>query len=146
MIKVALVHPATGVVSTVILPADDNLYEDRATYGDLLAIHIPYEADGDEVLSKWLWSGDEWIMRPERPGAHYTWVDGEWSFYSESFWQEIRDKRNYLLSASDWSQISDAPLTNAQSEDYKVYRQALRDLPSTFASAVTIEEVVFPEV
>lgn len=146
MIKVALVDQATGVVSTVVTPADDNLYEDRATYGGLIAIHVSYEVDANEVLSNWLWTGDEWITRPERPGAHYIWLDGEWSFHSESFWQEIRDKRNYLLSASDWSQIADSPLTNAQVEDYKVYRQALRDLPTTYASAVTIEEVVFPEI
>jgi len=40
---------------------------------------------------------------------------------------ELRAKRNALLAASDWTQLPDAPTANAAA--WKVYRQALRDLP-----------------
>lgn len=41
----------------------------------------------------------------------------------------IRDKRNTLLSETDWTQTMDAPLDTDDVEKYKVYRQALRDIP-----------------
>lgn len=38
----------------------------------------------------------------------------------------LRNKRNVLLSASDWTQVSDAPVDKAA---WAEYRQTLRDLP-----------------
>ena len=40
---------------------------------------------------------------------------------------DLRAERNALLAASDWTQAPDAPTANAAA--WKVYRQALRDLP-----------------
>jgi hypothetical protein len=39
---------------------------------------------------------------------------------------QVRDQRNDLLSASDWTQLADAPVDKAA---WATYRQALRDLP-----------------
>jgi hypothetical protein len=38
---------------------------------------------------------------------------------------EMRDKRNQLLSESDWTQVPDAPVNK---EAWALYRQALRDV------------------
>lgn len=43
--------------------------------------------------------------------------------------KRIRPDRNQRLSASDWTQGSDAPLTAAQKTAWKNYRQELRDFP-----------------
>lgn len=43
-------------------------------------------------------------------------------------WDRIRNKRNYLLSESDWTQVADAPGDKAV---WAIYRQALRDLPAS---------------
>ena len=40
----------------------------------------------------------------------------------------IRNRRNRLLFECDWTQTVDCVLTNK--EDWKIYRQTLRDLPS----------------
>ena len=40
---------------------------------------------------------------------------------------DLREQRNARLTASDWTQLPDAPTANAAA--WKVYRQALRDLP-----------------
>ena len=52
---------------------------------------------------------------------------------------QLRDKRNELLAESDWTQSRDVTLSN--DADWKTYRQALRDLPST-ASSVFINQVI----
>jgi hypothetical protein len=39
---------------------------------------------------------------------------------------DIREKRNQLLTASDWTQTVDAPVDQVAWQDY---RQALRDIP-----------------
>jgi len=44
---------------------------------------------------------------------------------------EARAKRDKLLAASDWTQLPDSPLTEATILEWKVYRQALRDLNMT---------------
>ncbi len=42
----------------------------------------------------------------------------------------LRSKRNEMLSNTDWTQVNDAPLSEEEKEKWKVYRQALRDLPA----------------
>lgn len=41
-------------------------------------------------------------------------------------YEESRAKRDMLLAASDWTQVADAPVDQAA---WKIYRQALRDIP-----------------
>ena len=42
---------------------------------------------------------------------------------------DLRNRRDGLLVASDWTQIADAPLSDAQRQEAAGYRQALRDFP-----------------
>ena len=46
-------------------------------------------------------------------------------------WSEIRNHREQLLEESDWRAVKDRVLPN----EWKDYRQALRDLPQNFDSA-----------
>lgn len=57
----------------------------------------------------------------------------------------IRNLRKYLLQESDWTQVVDSPLTAAQKAEWATYRQQLRDLPATFASATKISDVIVPQ-
>lgn len=43
---------------------------------------------------------------------------------------EIRKQRNQLLSESDWTHMSDSPLSESDKTAWAAYRQSLRDLPS----------------
>ena len=43
----------------------------------------------------------------------------------------LRINRNNILSSTDWTQIPDAPLSDAQKQAWRDYRQLLRDLPAT---------------
>lgn len=59
----------------------------------------------------------------------------------ESRWENIRSQRNVYLLESDWTQLEDSPLLAQIKEEWRVYRQALRDI-TNFA---TPDEVVWPE-
>lgn len=54
---------------------------------------------------------------------------------------KLRAFRDNLLSQSDWTQMPDSPLTDAQRQAWAAYRQSLRDLPDT----VDINNIVYPE-
>ena len=58
----------------------------------------------------------------------------------------VREKRNSMLVATDWTQIPDVPLTDSQKEQYKKYRKALRDLPSKYDTINSIDEVIYPRL
>ena len=53
----------------------------------------------------------------------------------------VRAIRNGILSGSDWTQIGDATLGDHTAEEWRTYRQALRDVPQTYSR---VSEVVWP--
>ena len=54
--------------------------------------------------------------------------------------KQIRVKRNNLLSTSDWTQISDSPLSADKKQEWASYRQNLRDLPAV----IDLENQLWP--
>lgn len=58
---------------------------------------------------------------------------------------EIRQMRDNLLSASDWTQFADVPLTSEQKQNWINYRQQLRDLPGTYQDAQSLDEIQWPQ-
>ncbi|SIO94666.1 tail fiber assembly protein [Vibrio spartinae] len=47
-------------------------------------------------------------------------------------WEEVRGMRDKLIAETDWTQMSDTPLTEAQKTAFTTYRQTLRDIPQTY--------------
>jgi hypothetical protein len=56
----------------------------------------------------------------------------------------VRDDRNSRLAASDWSVLTDAQLSAAQKTAWKVYRQALRDVPAQAGFPAQIDWPIAP--
>lgn len=56
---------------------------------------------------------------------------------SVAAWAALKSERARRLDASDWTMISDAPLSGSQKAAWKDYRQALRNLPATMLAAKT---------
>ena len=52
-----------------------------------------------------------------------------------------RHLRDILLRQSDWTQFTDSPLTDSKKNEWKTYRQSLRDLPATESDP---ENATFP--
>lgn len=57
---------------------------------------------------------------------------------------QLRRLRTARLIESDWTQLDDSPLSMAQKEAYKEYRQALRDYPAT-VDAVAWTAAPYPQ-
>jgi len=52
----------------------------------------------------------------------------------------LRAKRNEKLAETDHYMISDWPITDEKREEWKIYRQKLRDLPSNSEEAKRLED------
>jgi len=59
---------------------------------------------------------------------------------------EVRMKRNLLLVDCDWTQAADSPLTDSKKAEWATYRQALRDLLSSYTDSADndLDSVSFP--
>ena len=73
-------------------------------------------------------------------GVHAVILDTEAEAEEKAF-KALRSQRDALLAQSDWTQLQDSPLTDAQRQSWATYRQSLRDLPAT----VDINNIVYPE-
>ena len=63
-----------------------------------------------------------------------------------SSWHQVRMNRNALLAESDWTQLADAQasLTEEQKQEWNTYRQALRDMPVTYADIEHTASINWP--
>lgn len=55
----------------------------------------------------------------------------------------LRAERNRLLSVTDWTQVNDSPLTQEKRDEWKVYRQSLRNM---FVGCILPSDVVWPKI
>lgn len=96
--------------------------------------------------SEWSLNGDDysglvWLSGTPKPSQ--VELDEAWPAVRDALaWDAVRDERDRLLAACDWTQIPDAPLSVAEKQSWAVYRQALRDIPQNFESP---GDVVWPE-
>ncbi len=90
----------------------------------------------------WSLNGDDydglvWLSDTQKPSR--ATLDAAWPVVRDALaWDAVRAERDRLLSASDWTQVADAPVDQ---QAWAVYRQALRDVPQDYA---TPDEVVWP--
>ena len=72
-------------------------------------------------------------------------MEAEFSAIKEYFGTDyigaLRHYRDTLLRESDWTQFTDSPLSDAKKNEWKTYRQSLRDLPATESDP---ENATFP--
>jgi len=54
-------------------------------------------------------------------------------------WQDVRNKRDAMLRDSDRVMLSDYPIHEVGRTEYENFRQELRDIPESFASADLVE-------
>jgi hypothetical protein len=57
-------------------------------------------------------------------------------------WGIVREWRNFLLKESDWSQLPDTVLSDEKINQWREYRQELRNIPQDFKNPIN---VTFPD-
>ena len=103
-----------------------------------------------EVGTQW-WTGTDWAIRADAPNKWDLWVSGAWvenatvkNNIQGQAMVTVRSKRNSLLGACDWTQVSDAPITDSKRAEWVTYRAALRDIPTTVVTSESL--VTWPTV
>jgi hypothetical protein len=57
---------------------------------------------------------------------------------------QARAQRNRMISETDFVMLPDSDYAQAQRDEMKVYRQALRDITAQFDAAATADDLVWP--
>jgi len=93
--------------------------------------------------TRWVLNGDDyagltWLDDTPKPTKKT--LDDAWpQVQTDRAWRSIRAERDRRLAASDWTQVSDAPVDSAV---WATYRQELRDIPQNY---ILPDEVEWPE-
>lgn len=90
--------------------------------------------------------GNDATPFPEKPGdwSEFDYNLGAWTDPRDQaeLMKSLREQRDKLLRESDWTQLPDNNLTEAQVIAWRNYRQELRDFPE---NCEDISNPVFPE-
>jgi Phage tail assembly chaperone protein len=75
-----------------------------------------------------------------------VWKDNKWETAlskegSDKLWAEVRTKRDELIAATDWTQLSDVTLNETTLAAVNAYREELRNIPQAFSKP---DAVVWP--
>tara|TARA_B100000035_G_scaffold287705_1_gene272843 strand:- start:140 stop:538 length:399 start_codon:yes stop_codon:yes gene_type:complete len=128
MIDVSIYIKETGqIVSNRTVQNLDELSVLPDTHGYIQGIY-PY--------TNKRWNGSE--------AVDYTPPSGS---YNSGFNEKrVRQKRNNLLQESDWTQVSDNPLSDSKKAEWATYRQQLRDMMSSYTDSETntVENITWP--
>jgi hypothetical protein len=57
----------------------------------------------------------------------------------------LRSKRNALIASSDWTVLSDSPLSETEKTAWLEYRQDLRDITEGLNTEAKVKAVIFPD-
>lgn len=138
---------------TMVCSASGTLLPTGATEFDS-NIHRYYITDESASIDDWITTKyvklndlTTWYTRDLCPDyeyydwntTSYTWVEN-----MTKVWETIRSQRTQLLSNSDWTQVTDSPLTAEKKAEWATYRQALRDLPTTQSSISSMSDLTWP--
>lgn len=117
----------------------EGLREDGTTI-----VHIDFViSDKADFIHTHYWDG-KWMEREPSPNRHAKWVDGEWTWSQEDLMNEVRLMRNRMISSTDWTQLSDSPLSTDMKNAWAGYRQELRDLDFIDPDMSNIDQVNWP--
>ncbi|NHB94563.1 hypothetical protein C5469_21460 [Photorhabdus cinerea] len=59
---------------------------------------------------------------------------------------DIKNKRDRLITNTDWTQVPDSPLSAEKMTEFVKYRQLLRDIPQTYADPDSIVWPTMPSI
>ena len=76
----------------------------------------------------------------QRQAEEQAWLNGAF----DRAMADLRQRRNGLLSSSDWTQLPDTTLTNAEKTAWMNYRTELRNITNGLTTVEQVNSVAFP--
>ena len=76
----------------------------------------------------------------QRDAEEQAWNDGAF----DRAMSDLRQRRNTLLSASDWTQLPDTTLTTAEKTAWMNYRTELRNITNGLTTVEDVNGISFP--
>ena len=146
---VALIEETTGRILNVEFPMATLKPEGLDSNGNR-TVHITEDIIPSGFMSsgfklmEYIWSGDGFIHVGTPPNRHAIYNGTDWEWDADVFMSDIKSIRNRLIAETDWTQTADAPLTDEQVAEYRLYRQALRDFPATLDNPSSLDELEWP--
>lgn len=107
--------PATIPADTL---AEYDVYEVTATQQPVVD-HTQRVTEGTPALVDGVWT-QTWVVTDLS--------EAELAEVVEAQWTRVRKDRNRLLADCDWTQLTDAPVSDMEEQQWASYRQALRDI------------------
>lgn len=90
--------------------------------------YVDYRAASEGAQIGWTWNSET-----------SSWTSPEAPLVSV---EEVRKERDSLLASTDFTQLQNSSLTDAEVASWATYRQALRDMPATY---VPVADPTYPE-
>lgn len=90
------------------------------------------------------WNGSSLDRVGKPPNRFATYSGTEWTWDAELLLGDVRKIRNAKLTATDWTQVSDAPLSEEQKLAWQEYRQALRNIMDSVDGISSVNDVAWP--
>lgn len=122
-----------GQIVHILSPGKDDMFTNGQQVGEHTVVYISPRENPSDFMDTRYYRDGVFLHKPPRPGEYYDWDLSVYAWIKN--WTKIelaiREKRDMLLYASDWTQIPDSPVSASKKQHWAVYRQALRDLPST---------------
>lgn len=144
MIKYAQILVETGEVVCIVDVQSPVAYNEDQTENGILYKRLSNDIDSHTFPQLNYWRNDQWNTREARPSQHHYWVDFAWVRSLDSFWAGVRYQRNALLAQSDWTQLADNVINSDLQTSWRNYRQALRDITTTYSSAESDDDITWP--
>jgi len=131
----------TGAITAVQRPFEDQV-PTAGWHGDTLLVDVSSSTLTDwELLEDYYWDEDSssLVAYPTaRPSSLHVWTASkQWERNDTAFMAEVRASRTIRLQKSDWTQMSDSPLTPEQKSAWATYRQELRDITANLTGEET---------
>ena len=76
----------------------------------------------------------------QRQAEEQAWLNGAF----DRAMADLRQRRNGLLSSSDWTQLPDTTLTTAEKTAWMNYRTELRNITNGLTTVEEVNSVAFP--
>ena len=110
-------------------------------------VHITGElpVSRDEFVRTHYWDGNSWANRPNKPNPVAIWSDSGWTWDHSELLDLVRNERIAILYQSDWTQLTDAPLSTDMKNAWAGYRQELRDITDVLEGIESLDDVPWPD-